>query len=90
MSIDLQIEELAGYVMGKTEAEVEDMVDNATVDDEIVEKYGIDFGTYCEIVRDLLPHTPVVITTISGKAYSAFVTKDKTRLIVRIPYKETT
>lgn len=87
MSLDWEIEELAGYAMGKTEDEVETMVNNSTVDDELLEKYGVDFEAYSQIIKDVFPHVPVVKTAITGDRYHAFLTKDFTRMIARMKYQ---
>lgn len=83
MSIEWGIEELAGLAMGKTEDETEQMINDSTVDDELYERYEIDFETYVAIVKDLLPHTPVVEAALSGTKFNAFVTKENNRMIVR-------
>jgi len=73
MSIDWEIEELAGYAMGKSEDEVEAMVNDSTVDDALAEKYGVDLDAYLQIVKDLLPFVPVTKTAIGEDNYHAFV-----------------
>lgn len=73
MSIEWDIEELAGYAMGKSEDEVEDMINNFTTDDELFEKYKIDLERYSAIVKDLLPFTPKVQAGITKDLYHAFV-----------------
>ncbi len=87
MNIDWEIEELAGYAMGKTESEVEKMLNDSNIDDELFEKYEIDFEIYSKIVRDLIPLTPVVKAGISGKLYNAFVYVKNQRMIVKQPVK---
>ena len=83
MSLDWDIEELAGYAMGKTEDGVEKMINDSTVDDELFDKYEIDFETYVKIVKDLLPLTPQVKAGISGDIYNAFVDTKNMRMIVK-------
>lgn len=83
MSIDWDIEELAGYAMGKSEEEVEAMINNSTIDDDLYAKYEIDFETYANIVKDLLPLTPQVKAGISGDMYNAFIYAKDMRMIVK-------
>lgn len=85
MSIEWDIEELSGYALGKSEAQVEEMINNSTCEDELNEKYGIDFATYCQIVQDLLPFTPVVRSPLTNKDFHAFVVheKDNSRAILK-------
>lgn len=87
MSVEWDIEELAGYVMGKSEEEVEEMINNSDTDDKLNEKYGIDFDTYCSIVKDLLPFTPVVQAGISKNHFNAFILAKEQRMIVKQPIK---
>jgi hypothetical protein len=85
MSLDWDIEELAGYALGKTEDQVDEMINNSTCEDELYERYGVDFVTYCSIIQDLLPLTPIVKTAITGHAFHAFVVHEKghSRIIIR-------
>lgn len=85
MSLDWEIEELAGYAMGKTETEVERMINNSGIDEYLFEKYEVDFNTYSKIVRDLIPFTPVVKAGISGDLYNAFIDVKNQRMIVKQP-----
>ncbi len=73
MSIDWEIEELAYMAMGKSEEETEEEINNGDIDDAIYEKYDISFDQYCDIVKDLLPFTPKIQTSISGNVSHAFV-----------------
>jgi len=86
MSIDWDIEELAGYAMGKTEDQVEKMINESTTEDELFDKYEIGFEQYCKIVQDLLPFTPTVTAGITGTEYHAFVLNENGhgRIIVRL------
>lgn len=83
MSIDWDIEELAGYAMGNTEEEVDAMINDSMVDELLYEKYEIDLETYCKIVKDLLPFTPKVQAGISKELYHAFLDIKNHRMIVR-------
>jgi len=85
--MDWDIEELACYSMGKTEAETEEIINNGTVDDLLFDKYGIDFDTYRAIIKDLLPFTHVVTSALLGTKYHAFVNGDC--CIVRLEVVET-
>jgi len=83
MSLDWDIEELAGYAMGKTESEVEQMINDSTIEDDLFERYEVDFEIYAKIVRDLIPLTPVVKAGISGDLYNVFIDVKNQRMIVK-------
>lgn len=85
MSLEFNIQELAYRAMGKTEQEKEDALNNGDIDEAIYEKYDTDFETYCGIVRDLLPFTPLIEAGISGKSFHGFVDNAESRFIVKIP-----
>jgi hypothetical protein len=90
----VEIEELAGHVLGKSEEEIEEGINDGTLTDELEQKYGVDFHLYSEIVKDLLPFTPVVKAGLTGDHYHAFVVLDQprgmARMIVRKPHKPKT
>lgn len=88
MSIECEIEELAGYAMGKTEEDVDDMVKMSSVDDELFDAYGVDFDTYLKIVKDLLPFTPLVRTGFHGELCNAFVLAKYNVMIVKQAVKQ--
>ncbi len=88
MSIEWDIEELAYRAMGKTEQETEDAINNGDIYEAIYEKYDTDFETYCDIVRDLLPFTPIIEAGVSGKSFHGFVDNADSRFIVKIPKSE--
>jgi len=73
MSLAWEVEELACVVCGKSEEETEQVLNDSLVDDILYEKYEIDFETYYEIVKDLLPLTPVITTALTETRYHAFV-----------------
>ena len=73
MSIEWDIEELACAACGKSEEETEEIINNSETDSILSERYGIDFETYCLIVKDLLPLTPVTTTAIGNKPVHGFV-----------------
>ena len=83
MSIEWDIEELAYRAMGCNEEEAEENINNGDIEIAIEEKYGIDFETYCEIIKDILPFTPQVHSGIEGNLYHAFVDVKKQRAIVK-------
>ena len=82
--IEWDIEELAYKAMGKTSEEAEKEVNDGDIYDAIYDKYGIDFETYCEIVKDLLPFTKIIKTAITGDKFYAFVDNKEARAIVKI------
>lgn len=89
MSVEWDIEELAYRAMGKTESETDTEINYGDIDDAICDKYGIDFDTYCKIVKDLLPFTPVLPSSLSltPKYFHAFVDNQQQRAIVKIEAK---
>lgn len=87
MSLYWDIEELACVVLGKTEDELDEIINNGTIDEFLVERYGIDFETYSQIVKDLLYFTPHVSGALSGEKYHAFV-KDNVMIVkTKVPDK---
>ncbi len=54
------------------------------------EKFGIDFDKGYELAEALLPHTPQVEAGLSGKAFHAFVSKDKPIMLMKIEAKAST
>ncbi len=74
MSIDWDIEELAGYVLGLSEEKREEMVNESSADELLYEKFEIDLEKFTEIVKALLPYTPAVKSAFADKKYNAFVT----------------
>lgn len=71
-------EELFYYTLGKTEQEVEDAINTheIDIDEAVYNKFEIDFTTYCEIVRSLLPFTPRIKTAVTGTLMNAFLRTD--------------
>ena len=79
-----EIEELAHRAMGKTDTQADQAIsDGVDIDEELGNKYGVDFEQYCKIVNDLLPFTPLIQTAITGGLYHAFVDAEQTRSIIR-------
>jgi len=81
------VEELAYRAMGKTEKEAEELMENGDIDEFVYGEYGCDFETYCLIVRDLLPFTPVVTAALTGSKFHAFVDAEQQRAIVKLAVK---
>ena len=73
MSIRWEIEELACRACGKSEEEAEEIINNGTIDELLLEKYEIDFEQYCQIVEDLIPFTPISETAIKNTLVHGFV-----------------
>lgn len=84
MSIDWDIEELAYRAMGRSEKETDEAINDEDIDQNIYNKYGTDFETYCKIVKDLIKFTPLVSSPISGKNFHAFVDTEQQRAIVKL------
>ncbi len=54
-----------------------------TIDDLLIDRYGIDLDYYCKIIKDLLPFTPKVQAGISKEFYHAFLDEKNHRMIVK-------
>lgn len=80
MSIEWDIEELACKVCGKSEEETDQIINDGSIDDLLVDKYEISFELYCQIIKDLLPFT-VPVKTSFGNVFRGFV--EDGRLIVK-------
>lgn len=83
MAIEWEIENLACRACGKSEEETDTVIDASGVDDLLFEKYGIDFESYCAIVKDLVPFTNPWRAALSGEAFRGFV--DGHCAIVKVP-----
>ena len=90
MSIEWEIDELACKVCGKTEDEAEQIINDAEVDNMLYEKYEISAEQYYEIVKDLLPYTPIVQTALTSAKYHAFIDEKESRMLARLEVKEGT
>ncbi len=77
-----QVEELAALVCTDSQDEAEQVACSETL---LQEKYGIDMDTYHQIVKDLLPFTPIIQTAIDGQKFHAFVNFNDQSTIVRCP-----
>lgn len=74
----LELVDLVGAVLGKTEDEVEELhEDDCAVDDLLFERYGIDLEQFEKVAKDLLKLTPIVETAITGTKCHAFVRGDE-------------
>ena len=74
----LELVDLVGAMLGKTEDEVEELhEDDCAVDDLLFDKYGVDLEQFETIAKDLLKLTPIVETALGGKKYHAFVRGDE-------------
>ena len=58
------------------------------IDDALYEKFNVDMDQFIDIVRALLPFTPVVKAGLSGTMYHAFVNEKEGIMIVKQPHKE--
>ena len=79
-------DELACKICGKTEDEINDIINNDKVDDMLMERYDdqIDSNLFYRIVEDLLPLTPIVETALTGDKYHAFIDHKEETIIVRL------
>jgi len=83
---ELDIEDLFYHILGKTEEEVEDLLNEGDIEEEVFQKYNINFTQYCNIVIDLLPFT-VPFLGLDKNQYHAFVDHEKRRAIVKLQIK---
>lgn len=80
MSDYWETEELACYVLGKTEEETEAIIEEpGKVDELLMKRYDdqVDHELFHRIVEDLLPFTPKVQTALAKNFVHAFVRTDK-------------
>lgn len=80
MSDFWETEELACYVLGKTEEESNEIInDPGSIDGLLLDRYEgqVDHNLFHQIVMDLLPFTPQINTALTEKPVHAFVRKDK-------------
>jgi len=72
---DFEVQELAGHMLGKSEDEVEEMLneDDGTLDELLLEKYNVEFEQFYIIVNDLIKFTPIVQLGLTGSRFHAFV-----------------
>lgn len=84
--IEWEVEELACIVCGKNGDEADEALNNDDAERLIYEKYGIDLNVYVEIIKDLLPFTPMVQSESKKEIYHAFVVEDNglNRMVVRL------
>jgi hypothetical protein len=82
--IEWEIDELVGVVCGKSEDETDQAINDGHLDIMIEEKYGVSLDQYYEIVKDLMPFTPIVKTALTEDKYHAFVGGNPPRMIVRL------
>lgn len=74
---DLELFEIVGALLGKTEDEIEEMhEDCGLVEDLLYEKFDVDTETFRDIAKALLKLCPVVETAVTGTKYHAFVKGD--------------
>ena len=71
-----EIQELALYAMGKTEEEVDSILNDGDPEDCIYDHFDVDYEQFAKIVRALLPFTPVVESAVTKEHYHAFMRKD--------------
>ena len=76
MSNYYEIQELALYAMGKTEEEVNHILDNEDPDDYIYDYFNVSYSEFSHIVEALLPFTPVIQSALTKTLSHAFVRKD--------------
>jgi len=86
LSKEFDIEDLFYHALGKTEEEVEDLLNEGDIEEEMSKKYNISFEQYCDIVIDLLPFT-VPFLGLDKNQYHAFVDHEKRRAIVKLQAK---
>jgi hypothetical protein len=83
--MEYDIEELAYRAMGDTAKDAEHAItEGFDIDYQLNLCYGVDFDTYCKIVKDLIPFTPPVASPLSSKLYHAFVDVKTSTAIVKV------
>lgn len=72
---DFEVEVLAGHLLGKSEDEVEEMLDrdDGTLDELLFEKYNVEFEQFYKLINDLIKFTPIVSSGLTGSRFHAFV-----------------
>ena len=88
MMNDIFIEELAHRAMGKSPEDTEIALEAETTDEDLFEKYGIEYEQYAAIVRDLIKFTPLIESQLSKRIFHAFVDVESSRAIVKVEYKK--
>jgi hypothetical protein len=82
--IEWEIEELACKVLGKSDEEMDQIINNSEIDDLLFNKYEICFEQYCSIVKDLIPFTSIVKTELTETLCQGFVDNKNKCFIVKI------
>ncbi len=77
MSLDWEIEELAGYAMNMSEEQVETMLNDGLTDELLYEKFEVDLEIFTKVIKAVLPFTPLIKTAITGKLCNGFVTENR-------------
>lgn len=72
--------ELAALVLGKDP----DDFDDTTIDDELIDRFGVDCDQWTAIIMSLLPFTIPAKAALSGKEYHGFVTDGRFVVSVEI------
>ena len=73
----LELIELIGAVLGKTEEEIEELHEDwVVVDDLLYDKFDVDTEQFGKIAKALLKLCPVIETAVTGTKYHAFVKGD--------------
>ncbi|MFP8968550.1 hypothetical protein ACKC9G_18355 [Pokkaliibacter sp. CJK22405] len=88
----VELQELAGAALGLTEEQTDAIFeDDEDFDSPLIEKFGIDFDQFCNVVEALLPLTPTLQSPLTDAVYHAFVRQlgaGDCRAIVKMKAKE--
>lgn len=76
-------EELACNILGMDYDEIVNEGRENEIEDSLYEKFEIGMEQFCDIVKALLPFTPMVKAGLSGDMYHAFVNEKEGVMIVK-------
>jgi hypothetical protein len=78
----LEIEELACYLTGLDYDEID--ADTATIEDALIDKFGIDIDQFTELMKLLLPTIDIGESPLTGKLLKGFASREKQMWFVKI------
>jgi hypothetical protein len=71
-----EVEELACYICGKSEDEIDEIINDGSINEILYEKYEIDFEQFYKIVDDLIKFTLPIKTELANIKVRGFVKDD--------------
>lgn len=78
-----EVEELACAMFGLDYDTLVDEGREREIEETLYNKYEIGIEQFVELIKDLLPFTPIVNSELQGKCYHAFVDKNMSLMIVK-------